>query len=343
MPLPYIHESNFEIGTTGEWDSETTDTLNRLNVRHYSFLAREDVTKVGPIAPYQGAYCLEIICGGETDAHQLLEGDHDAADTARVFCRFKLFIGNDFTATADDIFNIYEFRSAAAIERAVSLRITAATGAINIGVGKVAGTVWYGEALQRGRWYNVEAEVLISTIGSGTGDVYLDDTDAASITGLTDLAQTTGSLGTNNVLSTTSGHLYFDKLVFDNLSAGLIADRYPEQAWLSKTTHVCLGQSELLNVTLMQGAGTDNSLKIYDTDSATTGDSNLVAELYNLTANEPPIDLADVPLNVKRGAYVVLAGTAPRALVHIGRSQGYTSHGRVRQLGAKRNAHFLAN
>lgn len=344
MAFPYIFESNFESGVTTEWDSETTDTLNRLNIRHYSFLAREDVTKVGAIAPYKGAFCMEIICGGETDAHQLLEGDLDAADTVTVWARFYLFIGNDFTATADDIFNIFEFRSAAAVERAVSLQITAATGAINVGVGKVAGTVFSTTALERGRWHCIEAKEVVQTGGTGTGDVFLNGSLVASITTLTDIANTTGSLGTINVLSTTSGHLYFDCFIFDDTQIGPFQDRYPEVQHVTKSMHVCLGQSELLNITLLPGAGTNNILRVFDTDRADTLDeANAVADLYNLTASEPPIDLADVPLCVKRGAFVQLSGTNPRAKIHIGRSQGYTGHGRVRQLGSTRTVVQVAN
>lgn len=341
MAFPYIHEANFEAGNFLEFDSETTDTLNRFNVRHYSYLAREDATKVGPIAPYRGAFCAEIVCGGETDAHQLIEGDHDIADTVSRWVRFALFIGNDFTATADDIFSIYEFRSAAAVERAVGLQITAATGAINLGIGEAAPSVFSTTALERGRWHWIEANAVIQTGGTGTGAVYLNGSLVASISGLTDLACTTGSLGTANVLSTTSGHLYFDLLTFDDAQNGPYADRYPETVMLNKSMHVCLGESDILNVTLLVGSAT-STLTIYDTDSAAVSDDNIKAYLYNLTADEPPIDLADVPLCVKRGAYVVLAGADTQAIIHVGRSQGYTSHGRVRQLGSKRNPHQVA-
>lgn len=344
MAYPYIFESNFEGGVTTEWDSETTDTNGVLNIRHYTWLARKDATIVGPIAPFRGAYCMEIKLGGETDPHQLIEGALDIADTTTAYARFYLFIGKDFTATADDIFNIFEQNSAAAVERAVSLRVTTATNTVEIGVGKVAGTVWATQPLTRGRWYSVELKTTIQTGGTGTGDVYLDGMLVASITTLTDLAGTTGSLGTINTLATTSGHLYFDCFKADNgAQVGPVVDRFPEVIHITKTTHICLGDSELLNVTLLQGAGTDNVLKIYDTDRAYTGDEgNLVAWLYNLTASEPPIDLADVPVSVTRGAYVVLSGTSPQALVHIGRSQGYYSVGRIRQLGAKNNNRNLS-
>lgn len=348
MAWPFVFESNFERGTTAEWDSETTDTLNRLNIRHYSHLARYSTTLTGGIAPWRGAYCMEILLGGETDAHQLIEGDLNIADTETAWTRFYIFISKDFDATADDIFNIYEFNSAAAVERAVSLRYTAATDVINIGIGKVAGTVWGTQNLERGRWYCVEATATIQTGGTGTGEVFLDGTSAAAITTLTDLAVTTGSLGTKNVAATTSGYLFFDQFVYDDLRIYPHSDRYPDVMQITKSQHICLGESELLNVTLINGNAATNVLKIYDTDEAiVTDDTNIVAHLHNLTALEPPIDLADVPVCVKRGAYVQLAvetadNTQPRALIHIGRSQGYRSHGRVRQHGAVRTKHRLA-
>jgi hypothetical protein len=343
MAFPFIFESNFETGLVTEWDSETTDTLGRLNVRHYTYLARYQVSNVGPIAPWRGAYCLEIDMGGETDAHQLIEGDLNIADTATAFARFYLFIGKDFTGTGDDIFNIFEQNSAAAVERAVSLRITAATNAVDIGVGKVAGTVWSAQPLTRGKWLCVELESTFQAGGTGTGKVYLDGALVAEIDTLTDIAGTTGSLGTKNAASTTSGHLFFDGFVADDLRIGCQVDRYPDVVWVTKTAHICVGDSELLNVTLMQGAGTDNVLSIFDTDRAYIGDEgNKVAKLYNLTASEPPIDLADVPVTVKRGAYVVLSGTSPQAMIHIGRSQGYRSHGRIRQHGVNASPHNLS-
>lgn len=339
--LPYIFESNFETGLTTEWDSETTDTNNVLKIKHYTELADYNASVIGPITPFRGAYCMEIRLGGETDAHQLIEGDLDIADTQEAYAAFQLFIGKNFTATADDIFNIFEQNSAAAVERAVSLRITAATNIVEIGVGKVAGTVWAAQPLERGKWYHVELKTVIQSGGTGTGDVYLDGSLVASITTLTDLAGTTGSLGTKNTLATTSGYLFFDCFRYDTAAAGTLTafgprkERFPEVLWVNKTTHVCLGDSDLLNVTLLAGTA-PNTLTIYDTDRADISDeSNKVAYLNTLTSLEPPVDLADVPVCLKRGAYVVITGTETKALIHIGRSSGYYSTGRIRALGAK--------
>jgi hypothetical protein len=279
---------------------------------------------------------MEIKLGGETDAHQLIEGDQDIADTATAWVRFTLFISKNFDATADDIWNIYEFNSAAAVERAVSLRYVAATDVINIGVGKVAGTVWGTENLQRGRWYTVEAKTVIQTGGTGTGDVYLDGTLAAAITTLTDLAVTTGSLGTKNTLTTTSGYLFFDQFVFDDLRVYPISQRFPESVLITKSQHVFLGSGNLENATLLPGAATDGYLQVFDTDNASVLDaSNVKLELHNVV-NADPVDPAGVPVQLNRGCYVQLTGTTPRAMIAIGSAQGYWSAGRIRDHGARR-------
>lgn len=333
MAFPYIFESNFEQGDNTEWDSET-DTEGALNIRHYSFLARLDTTQVGAIAPWRGAYVAEWNLLGDTSDHVLIEGDIDIADAATRWARFYLFLGKDLRGVTDT-FNIFELQGTAdAVENAIGLRITTGSELVEIGVGKVAPTVWATQKLSKGRWYCIELKSVIQTGGTGTGDVYVDGTLAASVTALTNTAVLRGLLGTQNTLSTTLGHIFMDKFAFDDTRLGVQKNRYPEVVWLTKSAHVCLGYSELLNITLIPGTSTDSVLKVFDTDKAeTTDESNIVAHLFNLTASEPPIDLADVPVCVRNGAYVFLSGTSPRALVHIGKSQGHFSHGRVRQHG----------
>ena len=352
MAWPYLFESNFERGTNGDWDSET-DVEGVLNIRHYTFLSRHDVTQIGPIVPWRGAYCAEWNLTGDTADHILIEGDMDIADTVTGFTRFYLFIGRNFQSTADDTFNIFELQGTAdAVENAIGLRITASDDSIEIGVGQVAPTVFATGKLEKGRWYCVEMTSVISTIGAGTATLFLDGAQVATIASLTNTAVLRGVLGTQNTLSTTTGHLFIDSLIFD-AAAGAArifpnTDRFPDVIFVTKSQHICLGDSELLNVTLLPGNAATNELRIFDTDiAAVTDDSNMVAYLFNLTAKEPPIDLADVPVSVKRGAYVQLAietaGTdaAPRAMIHIGRSQGYRSVGRIRQHASNRKPQNL--
>jgi hypothetical protein len=339
MAFPYTFEENFELGTRGGFDSET-DVNGSLNFRHYSYLARYDTTQIGGIAPWRGAYCVELDLTGETADHTLIEANV-VADTKVAFASFYVFFGKDFRATADDTLNIFEFQSAAAVQGVVGITITAATQAITIGTGKIAPTVFGAQPLERGKWYHISLATDVETGGTGTSTLYVDGVQVAQVTTITNIALTTTAFGVRGALATTFGHIFLDCFIMDDTGAEAAAtrflpmsDRYPEIVMMTMSGHLALGNSELLNVTLIAGNGTNNILKIYDTDNATvTDESNVVAYLNNLTALEPPIDLADVPQNVKRGVYVQLAGTAPRALIHIGKSQGWFSHGRVRQHG----------
>lgn len=334
MAFPYIFHSNFEAGSVAEWDSET-DTELALNIRHYTHLARYDTTLVGGIAPYRGAFVAEWDLKADTADHTLIEGDFDIADAGTAWLRFYLFLGKDL-AGVTDIFNIFELQGTAnAVEHAIGLRVTTGSTMVEIGIGQTQPAAFATQKLERGRWYCIETKVVVQTGGTGTQDLYVDGALVQAVTSVTNTPVLRGVLGTQDTLSTTLGHIFVDSVIFDDARIGPFKDRYPEVVLLTKSSHIALGATELLNVTLLPGTGTNSVLKIYDTDRADTLDAfSIVAHLNNLTADEPPVDLADVPVCVKRGVYVELSGTNPRALIHIGRSQGYGSHGRVRQLGS---------
>jgi hypothetical protein len=338
MSFPFIFEANFDTGaSSGDSFDSLTDVEGVVTYRSYPVLSTYSVTDIGPIAPYRGAYVVEWDLSGDANDHTFIEGDIDIADTVTRYSRFYVFFGKDFRATVTDIFNLYEVQGTAnAVEGVVGFRITAGTNVIEIGTGQVAPTTFASNPIPKGQWVCVELVSNIRTAGTGTSDVWVDGSLAASVTTLTNTAVLRGVLGVQNQLATTLGHLFVDAFVFDDTQIGRILDRYAETVLVTKSIHVCLGASEILNVTLLPGTGTNSVLKIWDTDIAMLEDENtVVAHLFNLTASEPPIDLADVPLCVKRGAYVQLSGTAPRALVHIGKSQGHYSVGRVRQHGSK--------
>lgn len=345
MAFPFVFESNFEDGVmTGstQWDSEA-DTGSLLNLRHYSWVSRYDATIVGPIAPWRGAFVAEWLLG-DTNDHTLIEADLAVADGVTRWTRFYLFLGKNLTATADDVFSIYELQGTAnAQECVVALKITAATGAIQIGHAQTqAGITFGGNPLPRGRWICIEVKtVCVTGSATGTSQVFVDGTAlAAAVTNAgVNTAITRGVLGTQDTLSTTTGYLFMDAFVFDDARIGMMRDRYPDTVMVTKSCHLGVGMTDVLNVTLLPGTGTNSVVKVWDTDSADVSDENNVdAFLFNLTASEPPIDLADVPMVCRRGVYVELSGTAPRALVHIGKSQGWGSHGRVRQHGYSRSS-----
>lgn len=217
MAFPFIVDRNFEQGDNSEWDSEQ-DTGSFLDFPHFSTLARNEVqgpNGIGPAAPFRGAFSMRVRMG-DTNAHTVTEGDLDIADTVSRWTRFYLYVGANVDATADDTWNIFELQAAATVERVVGLRYTAATDVLDIGVGKVAPTVFY-TLPAKGRWYCVELMADIETNATGVGTLYIDGTQVATITSLTDIAVTTGVLGTKNTLSTTTGTLLYDEFVFDDL------------------------------------------------------------------------------------------------------------------------------
>lgn len=332
MSFPYIFEENFELGTIGDFDTET-DTGSLLDIVHYSALAKIDKAPM----PYRGAYCMRVAMG-DTNDHTLTEGSIDIADAATASVRFYLYADTTVTATADDAFNIFEFQQAGGtVEGSMGLRITAATNVLEIGVGDGTAPSSY-VPFPRGKWVCVEATYKCSTTSVGTFTLFLDGTSVIALTALTNAAAVgQGVLGTQDTLATTTGSLYFDQFAFDDTRLYPIPIQYPQSVLLTKSGHVFVGQGEVDNVTLLSGGATDNVLTIFDTDVANTNSVfNAKLELKNVTASDP-VDPAGVPVQLQRGCFVQLTGTNPRAMVNINSAQGYWSAGRIKQHAAGRN------
>jgi len=331
VAFPFLVAANFEQGTNAEWDSEA-DTGSLLDFPHYSTLAAIP----GLPMPFRGAYCMRIRMG-DTNDHTVTEGDIDIADAATGYFRFYLYAHTDVTATADDVFSIFELQQAGGtVECTMGMRITAATNALDIGIGDGTAPSSY-VTFPRGRWVCVEWAVLVSTGGVGTSTLYIEGLSAVALTTQTHAAAIgTGVLGTQLTLATTSGTLLFDQFVMDDARIFPIVERFPSEVLLTKSGHVFVGNGRVENVSLLSGNGTDCVLSIFDTDSAYTSDAgNCKLELKNVTANDI-VDPAGVPVNIIRGCYVQLAGTTPRAIVKIKRATGYSSDGAIRTVGFRR-------
>ena len=331
MAFPYIFESNFEQGSNAEWDSEQ-DTGSLLDFPHYSALSQIQTAPV----PYRGAYCMRVQCS-DTNDHTVTEGDIDIADGATAYARFYLFASSDFTASADDTFQIVELQQAGGTpEMVVGLRVTAATNALDIGIGDGTAPTSF-VTFPRNRWVCVETLATVSTVGAGVLTLFLDELQVATLTSLTQAAAVgTAQFGTMNTLSTTTGTLYFDQFVFDDTRIFGLPIRYPEQLFMTKTGHAFVGAGQIENASLLSGAGTDCVLQLFDTDVNNTNHTGrMKLELKNVTNNDI-VDPAGVPVTFQRGCYVVLTGTTPRAMLCIGMAQGYFSQGRIKQHGVKR-------
>lgn len=331
MSFPYIFESVFEQGTAAEWDSEQ-DTGTLLDFPHYSTLSQIPTAPV----PYRGAYCMRIQCG-DTNDHTVTEGDIDIADAGTAYFRWYLFASSNFTATADDTFQILELQQAGGTpEMVVGMKVTATTNALEIGIGDGTAPTSF-VTFPRNKWVCVEVLATVSTTDAGVLTLFLDEVQVATLTSLDQAAAVgTAQFGTMNTLATTTGTLYFDQFVMDDTRIYGLPIRYPEQLLMTKTGHAFVGAGRIENASLLSGAATDCVLQLFDTDVNNTNHTGrMKLELKNVT-NSDIVDPAGVPVTFQRGCYVVLTGTNPRAMLSIGMAQGYFSQGRVKQHGAKR-------
>lgn len=338
MAFPFTFEENFELGTKGDFDTES-DTGGLLDFPHYSALAGIPGMEV----PFRGAYCMRIVCG-DTNDHTLQEGDLNIADTGTEWLRFYLFISNDFAATADDIFNIFEWQSTSnVVEACISLQITAATNQVDIAIADGTEASSNFNLISKGVWHSIEAKNNTETNATGTLDLIVDGSTLTQLTSIdSSLAITHGLLGTQNTESTTTGTLLFDQFIFDEDQIFPIARRFPETLTLLKSGHVFVGPGKINNITLVSsGDGTADSVaELWDTDTADRNDiSSMKARLANTAASEI-VDPAGMPVDITRGAYVrITVGTAdaegPKAIVQIGHASAY-SRGRIKDYGIKR-------
>lgn len=332
MAFPWVFESNFELGTNADWDSES-DTGAKLDFPHYSQLAAIP----GLPMPWSGAYCARVVMG-DTNDHTVTEGDIDIADAATRHFRFMFYAHNDVTATADDTFNIFELQQAGGtIECSLGMRLTAATNLLEIGIGDgVAPTSFV--TFTRGRWTAIEWSVLISTAGAGTSTLLVDGASVVALTSQTHAAAVgQGVLGTQNTLSTTTGTLLFKDFVMDDARVFPPAMRYSRSPLLTKSGHAFVGPGYVDSANLYSGAGTDCVLSLYDTDTGNTDDAGkLRVELKN-TANSQLVGTNKTsPVYFERGCFVSMSGTTPRAQLDIRPYGAWGGDGAIRNYGLRR-------
>ena len=334
MAWPWTFQANFESGATPAGFDSETDTASKLDFPSYETLAASPKQ-----APFRGAFCMRaILDGGTTDAF-VTEGDINLTLTSNYFTRFYVFFSMDFAGTANDTFNIYEQQSTASVaEQTVSGRIVAATGVINLGIGKVAATSWSAISIERGKWYAVELDTTGAGGGAGTLDVYItregdpapSAVSATQVGSLTNLAGTHAVMGIQNHLATTTGTILFDEYAFDDTDRIYpIDDRYPRNVLMTQSGHVFVGPGWVEESTLIAAGAADGVLTLYDTDSAsTTSPARVVDWIQSDTALQTP---KSGRRYFERGCYAALSGTTPRAVIAVGQTQAYWSKELVRQ------------
>lgn len=340
MAFPFLSENGFEDGTDGHFDAES-DSDAKLDFPHYSTLA----TIPGMPMPYRGAYCMRVdLSKGTADAYVQETGSWDLAADGSAHFRFMFWFGaprgQTVTMADADLFSIFQLWSSTnTIEASIFVQYTTANG-YRLGVNEAAsasGASFLGLTLNE--WHCIE---LFADIDDGVGNdgsliMRLDGGAATTVSSLDQGAITSGVVGTIGIdAGTTRGVCLFDEIVADDARIFPPLERWPDELLMTASGHAFVGPGTIENITLMSGAGTDNVVSVFDTDTAYTSDaSNIVTELKN-TANNELVDPAGMPVNVIRGAYISMSGTNPRAMVKICRASTYGSEGAMRTYGANR-------
>ena len=347
MPaFPYLFEESFEGSDQGNFDALDPEPQTSARIAHYSYLAGLSDVKV---APYRGAYCwLKDLSIDTTDHYYQETGGYDAGADDTIYSRFYLYLSRNLTmANADEFAVMQHWASTSTVEAGVYVNYTTANG-FRLGIGETSASSFLPISL--GEWHCVEVNANVDNAGAddGTLDGWLDGGPFTQVTGLDQGVFTSAVFGTiGQDAGTTQGFVLIDEIAAASQRLYPIVDRFPEQLVVTEDTHAFVGEGDILDLALMAGAATNNIAYIYDTDTGRDGvtggdndDRNFVARVTNLTSGETvPSVFHNMPVHVKRGAYIVLEGTNPRAVVHIGRAQGYWSDGRIRDHGSRRRPH----
>lgn len=336
MAFPFLSQNNFETGTLGGFDSET-DTETRLDYPHYVELARTP----GLPMPWRGAYCMRVKLandGTPADAYVQETGSWDTAASGTIFIRFMFYVSNDIVMADADEFAVLQLWSGTnTVEAGVYVNYTTANG-LRLGIGETSATSFL--PLTTGAWHTVEIKAVIdSGVGNdGTLDGWLDNAAFTQVTALDQDAITSGVLGVlSQDAGTTRGHVFFNDVISDDARIGSPVERFPQPYLMTASGHAFVGPGEICDVQLLSGAATDNVLQIYDTDTAYTTDaSNIVLEMKN-TANNQVVDISDLGRCVKRGCYVSMTGTNPRAIISF--RNAYQDNGPMRAYALRRKPH----
>ena len=336
MAFPYIFQDDFESGSNAGWDSET-DTGSQLDFPSYRTLAGMADAKM---APYRGSYCMRAtLAGGTADAF-VTEGDINIAASETRYFRFYIKFSEDFTSSGvADTVPLLEIQSAGnTVEAVVGFKILAGVNNnIKFAIGDTAPTSLT-DSIDKSKWHCNELAVTLDSGGGndGTIDLYVTPEGSAPTTtvaatqvaSLDQAAVTHAVLGVQDHLATSQGTILFDEFAFDDARLFDLR-RWDTSRLLTKTGHALVGPGKV-SPTLASGGAADNILRVYDTDAADTN-APLLYEVRNTAGDETVESRRDI--YVRKGAYVELSGTNPRAFVEIQEANVYGSTGAYRNYG----------
>jgi len=330
MTLPYTYNVSFDQGGKGAFDTET-DVSGALDFPHYTDLARVP----NGASPYRGAYCMRIAAPGNNADHILTEGDINITAGSTAWIRFALFISDNFAATADDIFNIFELQASSTVETAISLQITAATDLVEIGIGETEASA-FNSTLRKNVWHVIELSATIDagTTNNGTSTLYVNGNAVQTLSSLNQGAITDGVLGTRGTLATTdAGFLLFDEFVFNTVRAS-IPYRWVETRQIQTSSFVFVGPGTVTSVKTIDGGSGDVTVELIDAD--TYGITNEPVWSGGTSAADTDTTEQDLDLKFRRGCLAVVGGTSPVVLVTMKKMTAWGSDGAVRNYALNR-------
>lgn len=317
MAFPYILQAGFEAGATN-FDTAKSDADSKISYPWYY----NSVRSYG-VAPYRGAYMMMVNLDTGTitnNAYQTQAAFNISASGAWGF-GFGLFLHSSFTMANTNRATIARICSGTTTDEAcVQLYYTTAggyqilfteTSATAVGANPVA-------AITKGVWHWVDCYgTLDSGVGNdGSASLYVDQTLIGSLANLDQAAITDLYVGVSDADSGMSGKVFFDTILADDGRVPFF-DRFPQNPEITASGHIFLGPGTIRAARMLTTTSSDETLKLYDTDTATTtygsGASyvDCVAEVrYNNTELNHPVTFS-------RGCYAVIAGTNPRAQVYI--------------------------
>lgn len=318
MGLPYIFASNFEQGDASEWDSQN-DVGSQMDFPHYSTLAGIPGMEV----PYSGAYCMRTQLNSTT-ASLLVESDVAIADGSTGYVRFNFYMGTDFdgSSTNDNIVLLQLTGGGSpSVKATVSIGWVASAEAYRFRVGDNTAdqeTAW---PVEQGKWYTLELETTVSTLGSGVTSLYITPEGAAARatadltkSSITHAAAVSScNFGPQQQNADNGGTMLFDNFAFDN-ERPWPEERFTDKRLMWKSGHAFLGNGTLESLSMVSTTAA-TEVRLYDTDAYELRNDRLLGVLRNPTADQTG-DLLNRPIDFRRGCYAAFSDAAdPRALI----------------------------
>jgi len=322
MTLPYAFQEDFEQGTLGNFNSET-DTESKLSVEHYSVTAKLPFVDS---VPYRGAYAALIdLALGTADAYYQEDDGFDVAANTAAAARFFFWLSSDLVMAASDTFDLFRWQSAGPTTE-FSANIQNNAGVITFRAGDGGAGTFRTSPITLNTWHCAELVINTGTGVNATCTVFLDNYQlGAQITGITCAALTQAWLGSIGIdAGTTRGRILLDQVVCDDTRIGAFTKRFDMTRIATKSGHVLLGPGSALEADIILSAAMDETMTMWDTDTADTSDLSRRVLMYQ----------AFRPIFVQRGLYVVLAGTNPIGVIKF-RDALDMSEGGIKNLGVR--------